>query len=183
MQPIKTYSELSFKLGSRRLKSHCPCPQRNTALWFCSCLLNFWIIGVIWDSLGVHTLWAWMVVITGTRNAVISLVLFPAGDMGPSVICKILTVHFRGAPEASSTCWQMSPFLLDSASHLPLGPSFICCLWSVCPWAAQAESFWQSWGECLPLCVSLCGVQSVSFQAEFSEKTSWKNPTNTKSPC
>ena len=183
MQSIKTYSELSFKLGSRRLKSHCPCPQRNTALWFCSCLLNFWIIGVIWDSLGIHTLWARIVVITGTRNAVISLVLFPAGDMGPSVICKILTVHFRGAPEASSTCWQMSPFLLDSASHPPRDhrSSAVCGL---CARELRRLShFWQSWGECLPLCVSLCGVQSGSFQADFSQKTSWKNPTNTKSPC
>lgn len=171
MQSIKTYSELSFKLGSQRLKSHCPCPQRNTALWFCSCLLNFWIIGVIWDSLGIHSLWAWMVVIVGTQNAVISLVLFPAGNMGPSVICKILAIHFRGAPEASSTCWQMSPFLSDSASHLPLGPLLICCLWSVCPWAAQAELFLAKLGRmssplCFPLWGSECLISGRFFREE-----------------
>ena len=169
------YSELSFKLGSQRLKSHCPCPQRNTALWFCSCLLNFWIVGVIWDSLGVHSLWAWMVVIVGTRNAVISLVLFPAGDMGPSVICKLLTIHFRRAPEASSTCWHMSPFLLDSASHLPLGPLLICCLWSMRPWTAQAELLLAKLGRmssslCFPLWGSESLISGRFFQRRHPER-------------
>lgn len=160
MHSVKMYSGPTFKLGLQRLKSHCPCPQRITVFWFWSCLLNFWIIGVIWDFLGIPSLWTWTVVIIGTGNTVISLVLLPAGDTRLSVICKIPYKYFWRPPEVSNSCWQTSPFLLDAASHLPLEPLLICSLWSVqlsCMVVRGESDF--------PLCIFLWEVQSVSFQA------------------
>ena len=178
------YSELSFKLGSQRLKSHCPCPQRNTAFWFCSCLLNFWIIGVIWDSLGVHSLWAWMVVIVGTRNAVISLVLFPAGDMGPSVICKLLTIPLPGSPRGIFYMLAHESFTFGFCQSPPLGAivdllSVVCVPVSCTGWVV----FGKAGENVFPFVFPSMGFRVSHFRQIFSEKTSWKNPTNTMSPC
>ena len=135
------YSELSFKLGLQRLKSHCPCPQRIAAFWLCSCLLNFWILGVICGSLGDPNLWTWVVISLGTWNAaVISLVSFPARDRGPSVIYKIPYPIFLGSPSgmlymlANESipfgCYQSPPFgaVVDLLSAV-CAP--VSCVWLI----------------------------------------------------
>lgn len=164
------YSGTTFKLGLWRLKSHCSCPQKITVFWFCSCRLNSWIIGVIWDSLGVPSLWTGMVVIIVTWNIVISLVLLLVGDTGPLAICKLPSQIFLGGPRGvfymlanksiSFGCCQLPPF--GATVELP---SVVC--------ASELHGcLWQIWGEWLPpLCFPLWGSETF-ISDDLSDKTS-----------
>lgn len=112
-----------------------------------------------------------MVVINvGTQNAVISLVLFPAGNMGPLSFVRFLP-YTSGEPQRHLHMLANESFPFRILPVTSLGPLLICCLWSVCPWAAQAELFLAKLGECPPFVFPLWGLECLISGRFFREES------------